>query len=93
MRSADIPFSPKGETAVAKDTEKDLECCGFTKVNRQGQMLIPVDARKALGWKTDTRLIVFAERSKQRLVVTVKPLDELLLDLATSAAGGDSASS
>jgi len=71
---------------VAKDTEKDLECCGFTKVNRQGQMQIPVEARKALSIDEGTRLMVFAERSTRRLVVTIKPMDEALLDLATRAA-------
>lgn len=53
-------------------------------------MQIPSDARKALGWETDTRLMVFAEPSTGRLVVTIKPLDEALLDLATRAADADS---
>jgi bifunctional DNA-binding transcriptional regulator/antitoxin component of YhaV-PrlF toxin-antitoxin module len=68
---------------VAKTPKSDVECTGFTKVNGQGQMLIPIDARNALGWDTNTKLIVFAEPSKQQLLVTVKPLDTELLDLAT----------
>lgn len=74
---------------MGKDTEKDLECCGFSKVNSQGQMQIPAEARKALGLEADTRLMVFAERSTRRLVVTIKPLDGDLLDLATRAATGN----
>ena len=74
---------------MAKDTEKNLECCGFSKVNSQGQMQIPAEARKALGLDADTRLMVFAERNTRRLVVTIKPLDEDLLDLATRAPTGN----
>jgi bifunctional DNA-binding transcriptional regulator/antitoxin component of YhaV-PrlF toxin-antitoxin module len=56
-----------------------------SEVNSQGQMQIPAEARKALGLETDTRLMVFAERSTRRLVVTIKPFDKDLLDLATRA--------
>ncbi len=73
---------------MAKDPEKDLECCGFSKVNSQGQMQIPSDARKALDLTTGTRLMVFADRSARQLVVTIKPLDEDLLNLATRTATG-----
>lgn len=71
---------------MAKDTKKDLECCGFSKVNSQGQMQIPADARKALELDAGTRLMVFADRDARQLVVAIKPLDEDLLDLATRTA-------
>ena len=67
----------------AKDT---LECCGFTKVTDQGQMQVPKDARDALGFTPGTRLIVFARPATGELVVTVKPLDQDLHDLATRRA-------
>lgn len=74
---------------MTNDTENDLECWGFSKVNTQGQMQIPAEARKALGLEPNTRLMVFGELSKRRLVVTIKPLDADLLDLASRTAKGE----
>jgi AbrB family looped-hinge helix DNA binding protein len=71
---------------VAKGTERKLECYGFSKVNSQGQMQIPANARKALDLENGTSLMVFADRETRQLVVTIKPLDDELLDLATRTA-------
>ncbi|HET7571785.1 MAG TPA: AbrB/MazE/SpoVT family DNA-binding domain-containing protein [Gaiellaceae bacterium] len=68
---------------MPKKIDKAPECCGFSKVNTQGQMTIPAEARKALGLDPDTRLMVFTDRAKRRLLVTLAPPDSELLDLAT----------
>jgi AbrB family looped-hinge helix DNA binding protein len=65
----------------------NLECCGFSKVHKSGQMTIPAEARKAVDFETGTALMVFADRATRRLVVTIKPLDEELLDLASRSQG------
>lgn len=59
----------------AAGADRDFECYGFSKVNSQGQTQIPADARKALRFEADTRLMLFADLSTPRLIVTVKPLD------------------
>lgn len=71
---------------MSQGTKKDFERCGFTKVNRQGQMLVPSDARKALALDPETSLIVFVDRKQRRLIVGITPPDEDLLDLTTRAA-------
>lgn len=70
---------------MAQNAPNKMECCGFSKVNRQGQMQIPADWRKALGFDEDTPLMLFADIAKKQLLVTIKPLDEDLLTLATRA--------
>src|SRR4051794_11007200 len=80
---ADTNIKTQPADRMGRDAHKNMYRCGSTKVKRKGQMQIPAEARKALGFEADTRLMVFAEKSSRRLVVTIKPLDEDLLDLAT----------
>lgn len=67
---------------MSKEKERDLECCGFSKVHKSGQIQIPVEARNAVGFGVGTPLMVFADRAARRLIVTLKPLDDELLELA-----------
>jgi AbrB family looped-hinge helix DNA binding protein len=85
-RSTDVArSSPKEEAHVAQDNEGQFECCAFAKMNSQGQILIPKDVREDLGWGEGTRLMVFADPSQRCVMLTVKPLDAKLLDLAREA--------
>lgn len=77
---------------VAPDNEGEFECCAFAKMNSQGQVLIPKDVREGLGWGEGTRLMVFADPGQRCVMLTVKPLDAKLLEIAReagTAAGAD----
>jgi len=70
---------------VSANTEGEFECCAFAKMNSQGQVLIPKDVRDDLGWGEGARLMVFADTKKRCVMLTVKPLDAKLLELAREA--------
>jgi len=74
---------------VVPDNEGGFECCAFAKMNSQGQILIPKDVRDSLGWDDGTRLMIFAHPRQRCVMLTVKPLDAKLLELAQEAGSTD----
>ena len=74
---------------MAVHNEDEFECCAFAKMNSQGQVLIPKDVRDELGWDESTRLMVFASTKQRCVMLTLKPLDAKLLELARAAGNTD----
>jgi AbrB family looped-hinge helix DNA binding protein len=58
-------------------------------MNSQGQILIPKELREDLEWSEGTRLMVFADRAQRCVMLTVKPVDAKLLELAREAGAAD----
>jgi AbrB family looped-hinge helix DNA binding protein len=55
-----------------KSSNSKHSILGFVTVNEKGQVVIPVDAREAIGLKTGDKLLVMAHPSKEGLTL-IKP--------------------